>query len=100
MNKDRYIQIRDAIQIDEISYGYRTFTLFSHGELDEEQKGYRAHAVTSEMIKEWNDNWLVIGREELIGDPLFVDLQEGGTAGLHRRSRRGRVDSEPGGSLV
>ena len=28
------------------------------------------------MGEGWNDSWLVIGRDTLIGDPLFVDLDD------------------------
>lgn len=75
MDKYQYLKIRNAIELDEISYGYRTFALFSESEIDEEQKGYSTDALTGEILSDWKDNWLVIGREDLVGDPLFVDLQ-------------------------
>lgn len=75
MDKYQYLKIRNAIQLDEVSYGYRTFTLFSESEIDEEQKGYSTNAITGERLSDWNSNWLVIGREDFVGDPLFVDLQ-------------------------
>ena len=75
MDKEQYIQIRNTISIDEISYGYRTVTLFSENELDEEQLGYSANAITGEILDEWKESLLVIGREDLLGEPLFTDLQ-------------------------
>jgi hypothetical protein len=75
MEKQQYIQIRNATPIDEISYGYRTVTLFSESELNEEQLGYSVNSITGETDDEWKESWLVIGREDLLGDPLFTDLQ-------------------------
>lgn len=75
MDKSQYIKIRNSTPTDEISYGYRTVTLFSESELDEEQLGYNVNSITGEIDDEWKENWLVIGREDLLGEPLFIDLQ-------------------------
>ena len=74
MDNQQYIEIRNSTPIDEISYGYRTVTLFSESELEEEQLAYRINAVTAEIDEEWKESWLVIGREDLLGKPLFTDL--------------------------
>lgn len=75
MDKQQYIQIRNTVPIDEISYGYRTVTLFSESELDEEQLGYKIDSITGQIDEEWKESWLVIGREDLLGEALFTDLQ-------------------------
>lgn len=75
MDKYQYIKIRNSVELDEISYGYRTLILFSESEIDEEQKGYSSNAITGELLSDWNNNWMVIGCEDLAGDPVFVDLQ-------------------------
>lgn len=78
MNIELFIKARKASTIQKVSCGYLTVTLFSPEELDDAQIGYRASETGEDFTgineSHWNPNWLVIGHEDLCGDPIFVDL--------------------------
>ena len=80
MNLEQYIEIRRAIPVEKVSCGYRAVTLFSEAELEDAQIGYSigegGEDVTGESDGDWRANWLVIGDEDVCGDPIFVDLTE------------------------
>lgn len=52
--------------------------LFSKEEFEEGQVGYRideeGHSLTGDNEGDWKENWFVIGYDELVGDPIFIDL--------------------------
>jgi len=52
--------------------------LHSVEELDDAQVGYSADPAGRTLVgteeREWRERWLVIGSEDLCGDPLFVDV--------------------------
>ncbi len=62
----------------EVTIGYTTIYLFAEIELSEGQKGYsidpNGKSLVGEKDGDWKNSWLVIGFEELCGDPIFVDL--------------------------
>src|SRR2546425_11908202 len=78
MDAQRYIGIRNAIPLEKVSLGYRTVLLFPVAALEEAQLGYSVgnagEILAGENEGDWKSNWLVIGMEDLIGDPIFVDL--------------------------
>jgi len=78
VNSEQYIEIRHAIPLEEISFGYRTVRLFPADELEEAQLGYSVgesgEDFTGENAGDWKGNWLVIAHEDSLGEPLFVDL--------------------------
>ena len=78
MSIEQYIEIRRSIPLEEISFGYRTVKLFPVDELEEGQLGYSVgdsgEDFTGENAGDWKRSWLVIGYEDSLGDPLFVDL--------------------------
>lgn len=53
--------------------------LFSRGEFEEGQLGYRINHEGKNLINEngWHEDWYVIGYEELLGDPIVVDTKDG-----------------------
>ena len=75
-----YIEIRRTIAIEEVSFGGTTVNLFAEGELEEGQLGYSRGASGEDFTGtgegDWKTNWLVIGYEDLCGDPIFLDLKD------------------------
>ena len=80
MNIDQYIEIRRNVTLGQVSFGYQTVRLFPVEELEEAQVGYcidpSGAILTGENEGDWKHSWLVIGYEELCGDPFFADLNE------------------------
>lgn len=78
MNLEPYIEIRRAIPLEEVSFAYHTVRLFPAEELKESQLGYRVgdsgEDLTGEDVGDWKRSWLVIAYEDLLGEPLFIDL--------------------------
>ncbi|MBX2967674.1 MAG: hypothetical protein KF845_16150 [Cyclobacteriaceae bacterium] len=71
-------KIRKFLQDNsEISIGYNEITFFAVDELDEEQVGYSVDDNNNSLITgqegDWKEEWLVIGVDGLIEDPIFVD---------------------------
>ncbi|HEK9098975.1 hypothetical protein KFD70_05640 [Bacillus pfraonensis] len=55
--------------------------IFSRDEFEEGQLGYRVGGLENESLignekGDWKDSWFVIGYEELMGDPFFVDVKD------------------------
>lgn len=80
MNTQRYIEVKRVLPIEKVSYGHRTVTLFPEAELEDAQIGYSVGEAgedfTGNSVGDWRANWLVIGDEDVCGDPIFVDLSE------------------------
>ena len=78
MNAHDYIEIRNRLPIGQVSLGYTTVAIFSESELEEAQIGCSlsdsGQTLTGEETGDWKKSWLVIGSEDLCGDPIFVDL--------------------------
>jgi hypothetical protein len=78
MNAHDYIEIRSRLPIAKVTLGYTTVTIFSELELEEAQVGYSVsdsgERFTGVKKGDWKESWLVIGTEDLCGDPIFVDL--------------------------
>ncbi len=78
MNIEQYIEIRRAIPLEKVSFGYQTVTLFPADELEEAQVGYSlgesGEDFTGENAGDWKRSWLVIAYEDSLGEPFFVDL--------------------------
>ncbi|PFD98369.1 hypothetical protein COE15_21500 [Bacillus cereus] len=55
--------------------------LFSRADFEEGQLGYRVGGLENESLignekGDWKESWFVIGYEELMGDPFFVDVKD------------------------
>lgn len=78
MDIEQYIEIRRALPFDEVSFAYQTVRLFTVEELEGAQLGYSVgdsgEDFTGEKAGDWKRSWLVVAYEDLLGDPLFVDL--------------------------
>jgi len=61
----------------EVSIGYNEIIFFPADELDSAQIGYSIDTNNNSLITgqdgDWQDGWLVIGVDSLLGDPIFVD---------------------------
>jgi hypothetical protein len=55
-------------------------TLFADHEIHDAQVGYSigdsGKSFVGEQVGDWKENWLVIGYEDLCGDPIFIDLSQ------------------------
>ncbi|BCB04005.1 hypothetical protein [Bacillus sp. KH172YL63] len=71
-NPDIEIKVADP-DIETIS-----IHLFSSEEFEEGQLGYRVdgegHSLTGNQKGDWKETWFVIGYDEDLGDPIFVDI--------------------------
>lgn len=78
MNLQRYLEQRNSLLIHEVALGFRTFTLFTSDQIEAGQIGYKldplGNSLTGTNPGDWRPEWLVIGVEDLNGDPVFVDL--------------------------
>ena len=78
MSLAKYIEKLKDSPFHEITISSTTIYLFTKDELCEGQIGYsvdsNGKSLTSEKDGNWKNSWLVIGYEELCGDPFFTDL--------------------------
>ena len=65
MSTDKYLALREGVDLDEVSLGFRTVTLLPPDELGAAQEGYEGEG--------WSPSWLVIAQEDELGDPIFTD---------------------------
>jgi hypothetical protein len=68
MEIEKYVEARATTTLDEVSFGYTTVSLYPPEELESAQAGYDGDG--------WRETWLVVGSEDLTGDPLFVDTAD------------------------
>ena len=78
MDIQQFIEIRRTVLFDEVSLGYETIRIIPVDDLIDEQEGYSitpsGEDLTGDGLGDWRSSWLVIGRDESVGDPIFVDL--------------------------
>jgi hypothetical protein len=78
MDVQHYSDLRDDVPIASVSLGHTTVTLFPGPELKDAQVGYSVsdsgEPFSGEEEGDWKQSRLVIGYEDLCGDPIFVDL--------------------------
>lgn len=79
MTLQNYIELRNKVPFSEVSLGYQTVILFPPDKIKEEQLGYSVGQAgedfTGEQDGDWKKSWLVIARDDSVGDPIFIDLQ-------------------------
>lgn len=55
-----------------------TIHLFSREEFEEGQLGFRVDPEGNSLLGnskgDWKESWYVIGYDELLGDPIFIDI--------------------------
>jgi len=54
--------------------------IYPYAEISNQQVGYRVSPDGRSLIgpNGWKEEWTVIGHDELVGDPLFIDVQRAG----------------------
>jgi hypothetical protein len=68
----------ESLPFHEVSFGYSGLTLYAPSELDAGQIGY-SRSVEGESFCDgepgaWKAEWIVIGHDTLLGDPLILDI--------------------------
>ncbi|UPO90152.1 MULTISPECIES: SMI1/KNR4 family protein [Bacilli] len=67
------------IEVDDPEIESISIHLFSIEEFEEGQLGYRmdedGNSLTGDNEGDWKENWYVIGYDELVGDPIFIDIK-------------------------
>ena len=80
MELQQYVERLRETPLREVSFGYQTVTLFDAEELKDAQIGYRVGEKGEDFVSteagHWLEGWYVIGSDDLVGDPLFVDIAE------------------------
>ena len=69
-----YRQMRADVPFDSVSLGYTTIDLYSFSALPEAQQGYGVVPKGGET--DWDAAWMVIGHEDVTGDPIFIDTND------------------------
>jgi hypothetical protein len=74
---DRLRSLRGSAPLDEVCFGYRCVTLVDVNALSDAQIGYaispQGEDLTGHAPGDWRVEWLVIGTDDEVGDPIFVD---------------------------
>ena len=71
---ERYRKLRRTVPFDSVSLGSTTLNLTGSSELEAAQQGYSIVPEGDET--DWEQEWLVIGNEDLCGDPIFIDTSD------------------------
>jgi hypothetical protein len=78
----QYAPWLDSLGFQEISYDVGGLKLFTPEELEEAQVGYSRSAEGQSFCngdpESWKPQWLVIGHETALGDPIFIDTSASG----------------------
>lgn len=68
------------VEILDITEEMMPVYIFSRDEFEEGQLGYSVGLENESLIGnekgDWKESWFVIGYEELMGDPFFVDVKD------------------------
>ena len=71
--------LMSSLSIPSVSLGYTTVNILGIDELEEAQTGYSVDPYGNTLVGEgegsWKVEWLVIGYEDLCGDPIFIDTE-------------------------
>jgi hypothetical protein len=83
MDMENHKQLLSAVDLPSVSLGYTTVKIYPADELKEAQIGYSVDPTGNSLIDEkdegsWKQEWLVIGYEDLCGDPIFMDTASEG----------------------
>jgi len=85
--------------IPSVEFGYTAIRIYRSDELAGAQLGYSVNPDGVSLIGQndgdWHSNWLVIGNEELCGEPIFIDTSQPGFPVYNAMHGQGRWDPEP-----
>ncbi|USK36308.1 hypothetical protein LIT25_16180 [Bacillus sp. F19] len=66
------------VKIDDIEGETISIHLFTREEIEEGQLGYSidedGNSLAGNDEGDWKESWYVIGYDELVGDPIFIDI--------------------------
>jgi len=83
----------------EVSFGYSTIHVYRPDELESGQLGYSVNPEGESLVGDqdggWRSTWLVIGYDEICGDPLFIDISVEGYPVYTAMHGAGRWDPDP-----
>jgi hypothetical protein len=93
-----YEQALESIR-SEVSFGYETIRVYQAPELESLQVGYSVKPTGESLVGkedgDWLKKWIVIGCEELCGDPIFIDTSVKGFPVYTAAHGEGRWDPTP-----
>ncbi|EJR57443.1 hypothetical protein IIO_04970 [Bacillus cereus VD115] len=68
------------LEVDDTEIETISIHLFSREEFEEGQLGYSVdkenNSLTGDSEGDWKKTWYVIGYDENLGDPIFVDIED------------------------
>jgi len=73
---EQFKKLRAAVSFDSVSIAYVSVCLSPVAELQAAQQGYSSIPEGDET--DWRDEWVVVGYEDLCGDPIFIDISDDG----------------------
>lgn len=80
MNIQQYVDLRNSLEIDSVAVGYMEVKIFSPDDLEEAQTGYSRKESGESLVGtddgDWKQSWLVVGYEDSMGEPIFVNLDD------------------------
>jgi hypothetical protein len=80
MTLEAFKRVLETVNIPGISIGYSTVHLFKQDKFEGGQVGYsvdlKGKSLTGMAEGDWRPTWVVIGYEESLGDPIFVDIAQ------------------------
>jgi hypothetical protein len=95
---DKYEATLDAIK-PEVSFGCTTIRVYRPRDLPSGQVGYSVspsgEILSGDNDGDWRPTWLVIGYDETLGDPIFIDRTEEGYPVYTAAIGKGRWDAQP-----
>ncbi|MED1405508.1 hypothetical protein P4U07_22345 [Bacillus mycoides] len=70
----------DQADDNEIEWKSMSIEFFNSSEIEEGQVGYHVDLdgqnLTSDKEGDWREEWIVIGMDSYVGDPVFVDIND------------------------
>lgn len=77
---ERYRALIGDAERKDVPFGYGGVTLFSAAELEHAQTGYSVApdgtSLCGNGAGDWKKSWLVIGQDQLLDDPIFIDIDQ------------------------
>jgi len=82
MSSNDYKEVLRSLTIPLVSLGYTAVHIYRVDELEEAQVGYSVDPSGASLIDDevgsWQRQWIVIGYEDLCGDPIIIDIEAEG----------------------
>ena len=96
MNGSEWLRLVDSAVVRRVSFGAGGISLLAPDALEPGQVGYAVdpsgRSLVGSASGDWRESWYVIGRDELAGGPLFLDLARPGAPVLTAEHGMGEWD--------